>query len=109
MPITGPASYVPTANQFISHWESSNLALGAGGPLVTEAGATIAILTGYRDQLDGFRDSVQDKLDAVEAPATPITVTAPMRARSRTTGPAGSRPAGWSRPAADSLTPAPRR
>ena len=29
MPITGPASYVPTANQFISHWESSNLALGA--------------------------------------------------------------------------------
>jgi len=69
MPITGPASYVPTANQFISHWEASNLALGAGGPLVTEAGATIAILTGYRDQLDGYRDSVQDKLNAVEIAA----------------------------------------
>jgi hypothetical protein len=45
MPLTGPTSYVPTINGFISHWEEVNLLLGAGGPLVLPGGITIAILT----------------------------------------------------------------
>ena len=61
MAITGPSSYVPTLNFFIPHWVSVNSTLGAGGPLVTEGGGTVAILTWYRDQLSGFRASILDK------------------------------------------------
>jgi len=66
MPISGPSSYVPTLNLFIPHWVDVNLALGAAGPLVLEDGTTIAMLTGYRDQLDGFRASIQGKLNDVQ-------------------------------------------
>jgi hypothetical protein len=66
MPISGPSSYVPTLNLFIPHWVDVNLILGAGGPLVLEDGTTIAILTGYRDQLDGFRASIEAKLNDVQ-------------------------------------------
>ena len=69
MPISGPSSYVPTLNLFIPHWVDVNLALGAGGPLVLEDLTTIAILTGYRDQLDGFRGSIQGKLNDVQIAA----------------------------------------
>ncbi len=27
MPITGPSSYIPTMNEFLSHWTSCNAAL----------------------------------------------------------------------------------
>ena len=66
MPISGPSSYVSTLNLFIPHWVDVNLALGAGGPLVLEDGTTISILTGYRDQLDGYRASIQGKLNDVQ-------------------------------------------
>lgn len=66
MPITGPTSYVPTTNGFISHWEEVNLLLGAGGPLVLPDGTTIAILTGYRDSLLAFGSSVQGEINDVE-------------------------------------------
>lgn len=69
MPITGPSSYVPTLNLFIPHWVDVNLALGAGGPLILEDGTTIAILTGYRDQLAAFQASVQGKLNDVQIAA----------------------------------------
>lgn len=66
MPISGPSSYVPTLNLFIPHYVDVNLALGAGGPLVLEDGTTIAIMTGYRDQLDAFRLSIQGKLNDLQ-------------------------------------------
>jgi hypothetical protein len=66
MPISGPSSYVATLNLFIPHWVDVNLALGAGGPLVLEDGTTIVILTGYRDQLEGYRASIQGKLNDVQ-------------------------------------------
>ena len=66
MPISGPSSFVPTLNLFIPHWVDVNLALGAGGPLVLEDGTTIAILTGYRDELSNYRSSIQSKLNDVE-------------------------------------------
>jgi len=66
MAITGPASYIPTANAFISHWTDVNVELGAAGPLKTKDGKGIADLTALRDDLEDFRDSVQDKLNGVE-------------------------------------------
>lgn len=63
MPISGPASYVPTINQFIPHWGSVDAALGASGPLVLTSGGTLASLTNYRDLLFGFGASIQDKLN----------------------------------------------
>lgn len=72
MPISGPSSYVPTLNLFIPHWVDVNLALGAGGPLVLEDGTTIAGLTGYRDQLDAYRVSIQGKLNDVQIAAADV-------------------------------------
>ena len=66
MPISGPTSYVPTINGFISHWEQVNLILGAGGPLVLPGGVTIAVLTDYRYSLLGFAASIQGELNDVE-------------------------------------------
>ena len=66
MPISGPSTYVPTLNLFIPHWIDVNLVLGAGGPLVLEDGTTIAILTGYRDDLEAFRSSIQSKLNDLQ-------------------------------------------
>lgn len=34
MPITGPASYLPTTSEFLDHWEDANAALGVAGPLI---------------------------------------------------------------------------
>jgi hypothetical protein len=72
MPISGPSSFVPTLNLFIPHYVDVNLALGAGGPLVLEDGTTIAIMTGYRDQLDGYRVSIQGKLNDVQIAAADV-------------------------------------
>jgi hypothetical protein len=63
MPLSGPTSYVPTINAFLSHWEAVNLALGAGGPLVLPGGAAIATLTGHRDSLQTLAASVQGELN----------------------------------------------
>ena len=32
MPISSPASYLPTSDEFIAHWTAANTALGAAGP-----------------------------------------------------------------------------
>jgi len=64
MAISGPSSFVPTLNLFIPHWVDVNLILGT--PLVLEDGTTIAILTQYRDDLEGFRSSIQAKLNDLQ-------------------------------------------
>ena len=61
MPITGPTSFVPTLNLFIPHWVDVNSALGTD--LVLEDGTTITVMTGYRNDLDGFRASMKDKIN----------------------------------------------
>jgi hypothetical protein len=63
MPISGPASYVPTIDLFLPHWAEVNLALGGGGPLVLMSGGTLLILTGYRDSLAAFAFSIGDLLN----------------------------------------------
>jgi len=72
MAISGPSSFVPTLNLFIPHWVDVNLILGT--PLVLEDGTTIAILTGYRDDLEGFRSSIQGKLNDLQIAAGDLKI-----------------------------------
>jgi hypothetical protein len=38
MPITGPASYLPTTDEFLGHWEVADATLGAGNEIVLPGG-----------------------------------------------------------------------
>lgn len=60
MPITGPASYLTTIDEFLSHWEEVDTALGGGGGLILADGVDEAGLSGLRDQLETARDKVTD-------------------------------------------------
>lgn len=66
MPLTGPASYLPTADEFISHWTSANAALGAGGPIVLAAAATVTTLSTLRATLETQRATVEITRNDVE-------------------------------------------
>jgi hypothetical protein len=66
MAISGPASYVPTAIEFMTHWSSADAALGVGNEIVLPGGAAIANLTTGKDELVAKRDAVQDKLNDKE-------------------------------------------
>ena len=59
MPITGPASFVFTTQQFINHWTEVNLGLASSGPLVLEDGSDIVELETQRANLLSQRDSVE--------------------------------------------------
>lgn len=60
MAITGPASYVSTTQEFLDHWASVNVFLGAGKELVLEGGTTQAAFKAERDALLGARDTVEE-------------------------------------------------
>jgi len=66
MPITGPASYIPTTNEFLAHWDGVNTALGAGGPLVLPGGITLANLTTHRDTLATKQSEVEGEINDLE-------------------------------------------
>ena len=66
MPITGPASYLPTTEEFIAHWTAANLALGASGPIVLGGGMTLAGLTALRTTLENQRAQVESERNALE-------------------------------------------
>ena len=56
MPISGPASFLPTTDEFIAHWASANSALGV--PIVLK-GVAIANLTALRSTLQDQRALVE--------------------------------------------------
>ena len=60
MPISGPASYLPTIELFLSHWDEVNTALGAGGPLMLPGGVERSNLADTRDEMEEARDAVTD-------------------------------------------------
>ena len=66
MPITGPASFLPTADEFISHWTAANTALGAAGPIVLAGETTVAGLTTLRATLETQRAGVEVARNDVE-------------------------------------------
>jgi hypothetical protein len=66
MPITGPASYLPTLDHFIPHWTAANAELGAAGPIVLAGSMTVAGLTTLRDTLESQRAAVEVARNGVE-------------------------------------------
>ena len=57
MAITGPASYIPTINEFLSHWASCNTALPPASPFLLQLPATNTTIP--RSQFVSMRDSLQ--------------------------------------------------
>ena len=66
MPITGPASYLPTADKFIAHWTSANAELGAAGPIVLAGATNVAALVTLRDTLETRRAAVESARNGLE-------------------------------------------
>ena len=59
MPINGPASYLPTTDEFIAHWAAANTALGAAGPIVLMHTYTQANLVTLRTELEDIRAEIE--------------------------------------------------
>jgi len=66
MAITGPASYLSTTDEFLSHWLSADTTLGAGNELTLPGAVTRAGLQTERDALGVQVVEVQSKLTALE-------------------------------------------
>ena len=66
MPLTGPASYLSTADDFIAHWTSANAALPPATPIVLAAAATVTTLTTLRATLETQRATVEVTRNDVE-------------------------------------------
>ena len=66
MPITGPASYIPVTDEFLTHWQAANTALGLGNALVLSDGETRAILLAKKEQLSQARIVVSSRAADVE-------------------------------------------
>jgi hypothetical protein len=67
MPISGPTSYVPTAQGFHGHWVLADQTLGQGNEIVLHDGTTAADLNTKTDALVAKRASVKAKLNLAEA------------------------------------------
>jgi hypothetical protein len=66
MPITGPASYLPTTDEFLGHWEVADTTLGAGNEIVLPGGTNRAGLVTLKTTLLAKRAAVQTKLNVQE-------------------------------------------
>jgi hypothetical protein len=66
MPITGPSSYLPTADEFIGHWGNANSMLGAAGPILLAKGVGRADLIALRDALETQRADVETARNELE-------------------------------------------
>jgi len=66
MAISGPSSYVPTSEEFITHWGLANGALGAGHEIVLKGGVTLAVLMTKKGSLVEKRSLLQAKLTTLE-------------------------------------------
>jgi len=79
MPISGPSSYPGTLNDFIPHWDASNIALGAGGPMLLRnpngtVPATLnrADLIAMRTALTTAHTDIQGQINNVELAAADL-------------------------------------
>jgi len=66
MPISGPASYLTTTDEFLGHWESADTTLGVGNELKLKDGSARAVLQTKKDSLVVKRAAVQAKLNHQE-------------------------------------------
>jgi len=64
MAITGPASYIPTINELLSHWAACNTALPPASPFLLHLPATNTMMP--RSQFVALRDSLQVQQGVVQ-------------------------------------------
>lgn len=82
MPITGLASYIPTTNEILQHWEALDAGLGAGNELMLPGGFERSNLADERDELETLRDGVTDAgVDKALAREQLTTLVTAMQAR----------------------------
>jgi hypothetical protein len=74
MTISGPASYLPTTDQFLGHWEAADTTLGVGNELKLKDGSGRAVLVTKKDLLVVKRAAVQTKLNVQEVARGDIEV-----------------------------------
>ena len=68
MPITGPSSYIPTINEFLSHWTSCNAALPPATPFLVRLPETNTTVT--RAQFLAQRDALLAQQNVVQSSLT---------------------------------------
>lgn len=66
MPISGPASYVSTTEDFLAHWLAADTALGVGNEIVLQGGTARAGLQTLLDSLVAKRLDLAGKLNLEE-------------------------------------------
>ena len=69
MPITGNASYIPTMDDFLAHWQQCNTALGASPLIIAKPGGPAtnrATFDGVRTSLLASQSTVQDEINDQE-------------------------------------------
>ena len=89
MPISGAASYLPTINDFLPHWQVVNASLGAGGPLLLRNPngpvpplLARSVLVTMRDALQAKHTDITSQINSVElASATLKTMKAELHLR----------------------------
>ena len=74
MPISGPASYLPTLDLFIPHWNDANAAL-APAPPITLGGTAVAGLVALRTTLTGQRAGVESARNGLEGARATIELS----------------------------------
>src|SRR5688572_21658407 len=67
MAITGPASYIPTINEFLAHWAQCNTALPPATPLLVPLPNGVMVT---RAQFLTLRDALQTQQGVVQAKRT---------------------------------------
>ncbi len=68
MPITGPSSYIPAINEFLSHWTSCNTALPPAAPFLVRLPQTNTTVT--RAQFLAQRDALLAQQNVVQSSLT---------------------------------------
>lgn len=63
MAITTNASYVPTLNEFIGHWQDVDTERGAAGPLILSTGQGVAALSAFKTELQTVELALQTNLN----------------------------------------------
>ena len=66
MPIASPSSYLPTLDEFSSHWIRADAALGAAGPILLAGGMNLAGLDDLRAELMDRRahmDAIRNEME----------------------------------------------
>lgn len=74
MPITSPASYLPTTDEFIAHWKAANAALPPATPIILAAAASVTSLQTLRDTLATQRAAVEAQRNNLEGARADIEI-----------------------------------